>query len=69
METGLLLQACFHRVPCLTLRDETEWIETIEAGWNRLWRTADYLPRRDINAYGDGTAGVKIARIIEAVHR
>jgi UDP-GlcNAc3NAcA epimerase len=61
---GLQKEAYFHRVPCVTLRNETEWVETIANGWNRLWTVPDYRPRRPIEDYGDGHAADEILGIL-----
>ena len=52
-------------MPCVTLRPNTEWLETIETGWNRLWQGPDFVAqRREIEDYGDGRAAEKIVAIL-----
>ena len=72
---GLQKEAFWLQRPCVTLREETEWTETVQAGWNTVAGTdeariraalAKEPPSEHPDLYGDGHAAERIAAVLVA---
>ncbi len=75
---GVQKEAYLLSRPCVTLRDETEWTETVKAGWNQLIGrkpenlvetvlSAKVPDEPQVNLFGDGKAASRIAQCISSV--
>jgi UDP-N-acetylglucosamine 2-epimerase len=77
---GAQREAYILRTPCVTLRDETEWGQTLSSGWNRLVKiehshlsklpgivARGFIPGAHSNIFGNGRATVKILHVLEEI--
>ena len=74
---GIQKEAYLLKVPCITLRENTEWVETVEDGWNVLVGTdkekiidaaMGFVPsKKQSNHFGTGEAGRKIKEVLDDI--
>lgn len=76
---GVQQEACIHKIPCITLRDNTEWVETLEIGANILAGTEpEEIKQAAMESvkkwpghwevpFGDGNTGDKIAMTVKKI--
>jgi len=74
VRTGIQKEAYIFKVPYITLRETTEWVETVEDGWNVLVDANggaiikvanDFEPKgKQSDVFGDGKAGERVAKRI-----
>lgn len=72
---GVQKEAFFMKKPCITMRDETEWVETVENGWNIIVGTdknkildgiLNFIPDRNQKSiFGKGDAAIKILDVLK----
>ena len=72
---GIIKEAYFHKIPGIILDTQSEWVETIDEGWNYLAgpdkqkimnRIKNYkTPKIHTNCLGDGTSSIKIVQQIK----
>ena len=73
---GVQKEAYLYRVPCVTLREKTEWVELVELGWNRLVAPSEVgsiletilshmdALGKEADLYGNGQAARRVVNVL-----